>query len=285
MATPLDIYLIDNGSLRPDATFALRTLAGQLSEQVGLKVEPVSLLHSHKVPASELEGRAARIVKSRLRESIEAGVRQFVFLPLFLGPSRAITEYLPELIEAARQSIPNLKVVIAATLAGSDLNAPDPRLSAILAEHVRQTNVEAGFVCPIVALVDHGSPSPEVNVVRNAVGRQLADLLESEVQTVVACSMERRPGPEFEFNEPLLENLGQLKTTRAGDLIAALFFLLPGRHAGAGGDVATICDGLIEQGTYSRIETTPLIAEHPGLLDILKDRLDAALACLDRDEA
>lgn len=281
MQTSPEIYLIDNGSLRPDATFALRCLAARLSERVGMEVEPVSLLHAHKVPASELGGTSGQIVSSRLARSLESGGRAFVFLPLFLGPSRAITDYLPELIEAGRQTAPDLKVVIADTLAGGDVDAPDIRLASILAGHVRQTMARAQFSNPKIALVDHGTPVAGVNRVRNAVARQLGGMLGAEVASVVACSMERRAGAEYAFNEPLLENLDELAALRGGDLIAALFFLLPGRHAGAGGDVAEICDGLIDRGAFNRIRTTPLLAEHPALLDVLEDRLHAALAGID----
>ena len=56
-----------------------------------------------------------------------------------------------------------------------------------------------------------------------------------------------------------------------------MFFLLPGRHAGEGGDVAEIYAGLIENGTFDSIRTTPLIGESPKLLDILEDRLREVL--------
>jgi sirohydrochlorin ferrochelatase len=277
MTTSPYIFLIDNGSLRADSVFALRGLAAQLSERVGLKVEPVSLLHSSKVPASELGGVAARVVKPTLRRLIATGARKFVFVPLFLGPSRAITDYLPELIAEARVSAPDLQVVVADTLAGVDLTAPDMRLAEMLADNVRLTMQAAGLSHPRVALVDHGTPAEVVNQVRNAVAGQLAVLLQTEVAAVAACSMERREGSEYDFNEPLLERIAQLDGWASADVIVALFFLLPGRHAGAGGDVAEICDGLIAQDTLRSTVRTPLLGEHPQLVDILVDRLRAAL--------
>ena len=278
MTTPPYIFLIDNGSLRADSVFALRGLATQLSERVGLQVEPVSLLHSSKIPASELGGVAARVVKPTLRRLIATGARKFVFVPLFLGPSRAITDYLPELIAEARLSAPDLQVVVADTLVGVDVAAPDLRLAEMLAEHVRLTMQAAGLSHPRVALVDHGTPAEVVNQVRNAVADQLALLLQTEVAAVAACSMERREGIEYDFNEPLLERVAQLDGWAAAEVIVALFFLLPGRHAGAGGDVAEICDGLIAQHTLRSAVRTPLLGEHPRLIDILADRLRAALA-------
>ena len=57
------IFLVDNGSLRPDATFALRALASALSGHLDKVIEPVSLLHSHKIAAKDLAGEPATIVK------------------------------------------------------------------------------------------------------------------------------------------------------------------------------------------------------------------------------
>jgi hypothetical protein len=278
MATSPVVLLIDNGSLRPDATMALRRLAELLSARSGLSIEPVSLLHSSQVSAADLGGVPAQIVKPGLRRLIEAGAREFIFLPLFLGPSRGITDYLPELIDDARAFAPELRAVVADTLAGADVDGPDVRLAEMLAAHVRQTMQAGEFSHPQVALVDHGTPVEPVNRVRNAVARQLADLLGTEVSTVVASSMERRAGAEYDFNEPLLENVDQIEALIGGDLIVALFFLLPGRHAGAAGDVAQICDALLERKVFSRVEMTPLLGEHPVLLDILADRLQVALA-------
>jgi sirohydrochlorin ferrochelatase len=217
------------------------------------------------------------VVKPTLRRLIATGAREFVFVPLFLGPSRAITDYLPELIAEARVSAPDLQVVVADTLAGVDLTAPDMRLAEMLADNVRLTMQAAGLSHPRVALVDHGTPAEVVNQVRNAVAGQLAELLQTEVAAVAACSMERREGSEYDFNEPLLERIAQLDGWASADVIVALFFLLPGRHAGAGGDVVEICDGLIAQHTLRSTVRTPLLGEHPQLVDILVDRLRAAL--------
>lgn len=75
----------------------------------------------------------------------------------------------------------------------------------------------------------------------------------------------------------MLESLGQVRHFAGGRLILAMFFLLPGRHAGAGGDVARICEGLLLENAFEQIDTTPLLGEHPGLLDILEDRLKEVL--------
>ena len=51
--------LVDNGSLVPAATLALRGLAEKLAARIRQPVEPVSLLHSSGVPAEKLGGTPA----------------------------------------------------------------------------------------------------------------------------------------------------------------------------------------------------------------------------------
>lgn len=273
-----DIYLVDNGSLRPTATLELRCLAARLSEASGRRVRAASLLHSDKVDPEALGGTPAELVESVMTTRLEDGVRRFVFVPLFLGPSLAITEYLPSRIEAARQRWPDLKAVIAPPLAGDAVAVPDPRLACMVADHVRACIMEGDLGTPKVALVDHGTPVRPVNQLRDAVADQLSHLLGSEVACVKAASMERRDGAAYAFNEPLLENLGAVEGFGGGCLVAAMFFLLPGRHAGVGGDVAGICEGLVERGSFERVETTRLLGEHPLLLRLLRERMEAALA-------
>lgn len=262
----IEVFLVDNGSLAPGATLELRALAKGLSERLGREVEAVSLLHSHKVDPAELGGVAATIVKRRMRASFAAGRRRFMILPLFLGPSRAITEYLPVLLGELREECPEMEVVIADCLFGQSLERPDPRLVEMLSDHVRVADPEGAMH---VALVDHGTPAQEVNALRNSVARDLADALG---RRVVACSMERREGAEYAFNEPLLEGLDAIPDFAGGRLLAAMFFLLPGRHAGAGGDVAQIGAELVQRGIYEGVESTALLGRHPLLLEILADR-------------
>jgi sirohydrochlorin ferrochelatase len=267
MNTPT-VFLIDNGSLRPQATVALRLLAQALARRSAMPVEAVSLLHSHKIGADKLNGVPATIVKRRLRELLAAGQHNFICLPLFLGPSQAIADYLPQVVNELSGEHPELKVRIASVLAGEDLDAPDPRLAQMLADQIRALQASPDTK---LALVDHGTPIIEVNRVRNAVAQQLA--CELGVPVVLPCSMERREGKAYAFNDPLLEKLGSIDDFVGGRLILAMFFLLPGRHAGEGGDVAEICEDLIAEGTFEEIQNTPLLGEHPMLIEILEDRL------------
>ena len=277
MKSKFTILLFDNGSLRPQACLALRALAKGLSEITGLRVEPVSLLHSHKINAAELEGEPATIIRRRFKAGIANGEEHFICLPLFLGPSLAITDYLQELIEEARALAPSMEIRVAPPLAGWDVSAPDPRLAEILADQVRSTMDAEQLSAPInLALVDHGSPIEVLSILRNRVAEQLQKLLGEKVQQVYACSMERRAGDAYAFNDPLLETLNFSDEYASGSdalLLVALFFLLPGRHAGSGGDVEAILDKMVEAGNINAYFKTDLIGSHPLLYSILSDRL------------
>ena len=99
------ILLIDNGSLEPRATLALRALADEVSRLVGQPVHPVSMLHSNKVDPALLGGKPAEIFEDAVRQARTDGVEELIVLPLFIGPSRAITEYLPKVFAEADAEI------------------------------------------------------------------------------------------------------------------------------------------------------------------------------------
>ena len=265
------VLLMDNGSLEPAAILRLRGLADELGGRLRRPVKPVSLLHSDRVPAGQLGGRAAETVEAALRRRLASGENDFVLLPLFIGPTRALSEFLPEIVHRVRGEFPALKVRVAPSLHADT----DDRLVKILAEQVTATLAGTGGEAGSfrVAVVDHGSPVRAVTEVRNQIAVQLARRLEGQVAAVAPCSMERRPGADYDFNEPLLAHLLTTRHWNSGVVVVAHLFLLPGRHAGAGGDVARICREA-ENAAGGRLRTVRagLLADHPLLLDILHDR-------------
>ena len=84
-------FLVDNGSLRASAILNLRRIASALSEESGHPILPVSLLHSRKVDPEELNGEPAETLERALVRFLEEGERDFLVVPLFFGPSQAIT--------------------------------------------------------------------------------------------------------------------------------------------------------------------------------------------------
>lgn len=272
----LHVLLLDNGSLQPAATRQLRKIAQALGRRLGRKVEPVSVLHSDKIPAGKLGGRKAEILEEAVLRRLQRGARKFVIVPLFFGRSRALTEFIPELIGRWRQQAADIRVRVAAPLAAGG----DDRLGRMLERQVRRklTRTFLRGERARVALVDHGSPVRAVTLVRNRLAAQLRRRLGTTVAGVAACSMERRPGAEYDFNEPLLENLLVTPPWSSGPVVVAQLFLLPGRHAGPGGDIERICRQAREQSPGLRTVRTALVGEDPGLTAILAERARGALS-------
>lgn len=265
MSPPLTL-LVDNGSLEPAATLALRELAAKLATRLAQPVEPVSLLHSSGIVSELLAGRPAEILFPALERRLADGQTDFILLPLFFGPSQALTEYLPENLQRLRAKHPTLRVRLTPPLHA----AGDERLARILADLVRaELNVASA---DRVALVDHGSPVAVVATVRDELSRQLAGQLGSRVAVVAPCSMERRPEPAYAFNEPLLAGLLATPPWCTSRVVVAMQFLLPGRHAGPEGDVARICRQAEAVHPHLHTRMTGLVGTHPLLVDILADR-------------
>ncbi|RCV86221.1 sirohydrochlorin chelatase [Billgrantia montanilacus] len=269
------ILLVDNGSLRPQATLNLRRLAHALSQATGEAVEATSLLHSYKIPSEKLDGHKA-VTLGPLAERLAAqGVTELLILPFFFGPSQALTHYLPERLAEVQASYPQLGVKVALPLV--DSQAPvDLRLVRLLADNVRERM--AGLSQPKVVLVDHGSPIPEVTAVRNYLAGQLSVLLADEASSVTFASMERRDGEAYRFNEPLLVDLLASPAMAHGDVILSMLFLSPGRHAGEGGDIAEICAEAMAQAPGLNVTITRLVGENDAIVDILATRLQQAMA-------
>jgi sirohydrochlorin ferrochelatase len=234
--------LVDNGSLRPDSVLSLRRLAASLSAQTGLEVVPASLLHSSKVDPERLKGIPAVNLERRIRFSLESGERAFTVLPFFFGPTGAIVDYLPERIASLRERFGHFEVKRAPFLFDRENpDADNTPLVEILMENVQQVILENKLNMPRVALVDHGSPLESVNQVRNQLAGMLQERLGSSIGALSPASMERREGSQYDFNEPLLENLLTQDGWRESEVVVSMLFLSPGRHAGPGGDIDTIC--------------------------------------------
>jgi len=276
------ILLVDNGSLRPQATLNLRRLAAALSRRTGESVEAASLLHSHKVPAERLEGEKA-VTLGPLAERLAAeGETELVVVPFFFGPSQALTRYLPERLAEVQAAHPRLAVRVALPLFDT-LHGLDLRLARLLADNVRATMGEARKERdearrPTVVLVDHGSPIPEVAAVRNVLAGQLGALLEGEADSVTFASMERREGDAYRFNEPLLEDLLADPALAGREVILAMLFLSPGRHAGEGGDIAEIAARAMAASPGLSVTPSRLVGEHDGIFELLASRVAQGLA-------
>lgn len=283
-----EILLVDNGSVRAEAVQALRRVAEAAGRAVGRKIRPVGLLHSHRAPPEDLGGEPAETLEPCLRRLLGEGRRRFFLQPFFLGPSRAVTAYMPERLAVLQRTWPDLEVTLGEVLAGPgpEEAAAVGRLVRAVADRVEEAlggageerggggTGRAGERLEVI-LVDHGSPEPAVGAVRTAVGAALAGLPGWENRRVVGAAMERREGPEYDFNEPLLERaLGEL--VRGPEVVVAQLFLLPGRHAGPGGDIAGIVERARATRPELRVRQTAPLGEHAEVLALLAEKLRRA---------
>ena len=251
------ILLLDNGSRRPASTLELRRLAARLTACRGEPVLPVSLQHADAVPPEQLNDRL-----------LDASTDELIILPLFFGPSQGLAQLLPTTSE-------RLAIRVARELC--PLPQGEPRLVDILKDQVRRTATECGQTAARVVLVDHGSPTPGVSAVRHWLAESLAARLGPGV-ALEQAAMERRPGSDYDFNGPLLEDL--LRRLASADsrtpITLAMLFLSPGRHAGPGGDIDRIRASVTADHPGLQIHTSPLVGSHPALVDILLARLAEA---------
>mmetsp|Transcript_65266 Transcript_65266/g.142117 ORF Transcript_65266/g.142117 Transcript_65266/m.142117 type:complete len:661 (+) Transcript_65266:45-2027(+) len=276
------IALVDNGSLKPEATLSLRRLARgleDLAKERGERicVEAVSARYSDRIPARDLGGRKGEVMSGWLAKLQKMGCRDRVLLlPLLIGPSTTVTGSMPDAARAA----PEIEIEICPPLvclcpalftvglsgAAEMAGMLSDRLEAI-------TTADWKGEQGVVLLCDHGSPVKRVAAAREAVRVALERRLGFEV---MGCCMERREGPDFDFNGPLLED-ALAEQPKGSHVAVALLFLQEGKHAGPGGDVLTIVAGVAEKRPDLKIATTSVLAGHPGLLELLLRRTEKAV--------
>ena len=248
------ILLTDNGSLQPAATLRLRALADNISRILGRPVTPVSVLHSDKIDPALLNGTPAATFEPYARQRHAEGVGELDILPLFIGPSLALTEFLPERAQAL-----GVRLNMLPTLWSP---GNEDALVELLLDHLKATGWTPGS--GTVLLCDHGSPIREVTAAREDLAARLRQKLNLSTEALLGCAMERRAGPEYAFNEPMLADA---MARAQGKVVVLMLFILPGRHAGPGGDVATLCAQ--HAPAHVTWQLSPLLGEPPQLATIL----------------
>ena len=267
------IMLADNGSVRAPATLQLRSLAKSLSEETHKEIVPVSLKHADRIPLEKIDGKAARVFNEFMIEQLSAGEREFLLLPLFFGESKALTSFIPDELHLLEEKFGAFKFEIAPVI--YPLPEGDSQLASIVHDHLISTTKNNDHSMANIVLVDHGSPIPRITAVRQHIAQAVQSKLPEGI-TLEEAVMERREGKEYDFNGSLLTDWLLAKAC-AGETHASviLMFFLPGRHAGVGGDIADICNAVMEKYPNFKIAISPLIAEHPKLLTILANRLQS----------
>lgn len=274
------IILVDNGSRRAGAVLNLNRLARQLSKSSGKVIDAVPLQHADKIPpeafGDALGGRPVLTFNDYVASALTSGVDEFVILPLFFGHSRAISSFIPNTLNELQKVHGEFSWKLADVLC--PLPRGEAKLARLLYENLQMSaNTEIGTLDYII-LTDHGSPARQVNKVRVKMAEQLLPYLPEHVQLLQAA-MERRPGPEYDFNGPLLQDLLE-ELARENELVniaISMLFISPGRHAGKGGDIAGICDQAMQHHPGLTIHISPLVGDNPLLTDILLNRLQSTL--------
>lgn len=267
------ILLVDSGSSRAESALNLRRLAARLSDAVGSTIHAVSLQHAHKIPPQALEGIPANTFVPFMQQRLTAGERRFIVLPLFFGPSRALSSFIPEQNAQLAATYGDFELVQAPVLC--PLPEGEPRLAHILCAQLPDPAPDR---LKRVILVDHGSPIPQVTAVRRYLANAMRSILGSGVQLAQAV-MERRQGADYDFNGRSLEEV----LAEAGEqddsspIALSLLFMSPGRHAGCGGDIEAICRRVSADHPGWQILSSGLVGEADGLIPILRDRLAAVL--------
>ena len=280
----MTIALIDNGSLEPAATRNLRAVALELSASIDEIVHPVSWKHSDRIALSALDGDApGTTLAPFIRSHLARGERQFVFVPFFISAQGAIGSALRSELEALQREHAATPFEFTFTRGLAEAGV----IPQIVAARVRETIDAASLEHPPVIVVDHGGPSPKSATLRDQLADDVRALLGVEAYSVTAASME---GGEHPHNHPLLaESLAALATAEHAasasprahgslNVVVALLFLSPGRHAGAGGDIAQICGAAETAHPTLLCDLTDLVGTHPlaatALVAALRDTLD-----------
>ena len=273
---PDEIVLVDNGSLRPAVVVGLRSLACDLGDRLGIPVRAASYAHSNRIDPGELDGCPAFLLSDCLELLAAKGAKWVGVQPLLLASGSAIFKGIRRMVDDFLDAADDkCRVDVAPALCDFSV-VSDLTIAKIIANRVEESLDSVPAESPVdVVLVDHGSPFRETAQVRNQLAHDVERLLPNDrVRRVIPASMERRPGEEYAFNEPLLEPLLMSRVVDSERLvIVAMAFLQEGRHAGSQGDVAMICDRVLLQRPDLRLLRTGLIADHPLMVPLLLDRI------------
>ena len=283
-AALLPVILVDNGSKRAASSLTLRESAAALSTQLGGRsVHAASLAYSDSVPADALGGVRAQTLNQTLEVLAQSGASGAIIAPLFLGPSMGLRRAVDSCTAALDEIAPSSFDLRVGPCLVDEARPGDDRIARALASHVLRLARRQALQGPLrVVVCDHGTPSPAVHAVRERLATEVRAILGTRALSVIGASMERRDDPAYDFNEPLLERCLGAPPHDSGDVVVAMAFLMPGRHAGDGGDVAQIVDAAVQrvsaggEPTPLRVHVTPPLATHSSIVSVLADRVRAA---------
>ena len=275
---PQHVVLLDHGSKRPEAHRALADAARSLHLLTQRPVHPASLKFANLLqpPQNQLNENCSpppNSLQLTLRKIAEKGDSRVAIVPLFLAPNDGLQAAVDEHLGKLTSEGLSLQVMVGKSLV--DDNTPDDNgVASAMVSNILDIAREKKISEPLkVVVLDHGTPSRRVNAVRELLTRQVSELLGSRAAVVAGASMERREESVYDFNEPLLERVFDSQGLCSGDVIIALGFMLPGRHAGPGGDIEEILRAVKLQRPSLRLHVLPLLGTMPSIHKLLRDRV------------
>lgn len=257
------IALIDNGSLEPAVHLGLRRVAEAISASTSLTVRAVSWKHTDRISPELLDDRPAWTLAPFIRAMAALGQTEFVFIPYFISPQGAIGSALRRDLEQLQTEVGAFHFTFTEGLAERGV------IPQLVAERIRETIANTGSQTkPPVVLVDHGGPSATSARVRDAIASAVREILAGEIGPLAAASMEGS-------HPPFLRNQLEAPGFAGREVIVALLFLSPGRHAGSSGDVARLCAA-----SPARCRLTEVLGHHSTVAETLAAALRDTLSTL-----
>lgn len=268
------VALIDNGSLEPAAHRNLRAVAAGISARSEVQVHAVSWKHSDRIAPEQLDDTPAWTLAPFVRSMVALGQREFVFIPFFVSAQGAIGSALCTTLQSLQSELASSAPDLAPGTQPFDFTFTDGLaargvIPTIVADRIRATISARNLRQPPVVVVDHGGPSAASAQLRDSLTATLREQLEREVGPISAASMEG-------IHPPLLADHLASPTLADRDVVVAMLFLSPGRHAGTEGDVAVIATSAIG----ARAHLTGLIGDHPEVINTLAAALRDTLKTL-----
>ncbi|KAF0695331.1 Aste57867_13842 [Aphanomyces stellatus] len=272
-------FVVNHGALKTEPFLDLRAICANLTKHFDgcVRFLPASCTLSDQIPLSQLHGEPAALFEAALADAVAQLTTDIVILPLFIGNSDALTDFIPATIATVEASAPApLRFSIGRCMV--DISKPsDNRVARILAQKVRalcpeEKKVAAGGARVLV--VDHGTANQEVHLARDLIGSQLTKLLGSTVDAVDTASLE---GRDRDFNEPLLESAFEHYNIRSGFVILALLFLSSDQHTGPNGAIEAIVKDAKAKYPDMKIAVTTPLGSHPIVTDMLTERYFEAI--------
>ncbi|EQC31264.1 hypothetical protein SDRG_10869 [Saprolegnia diclina VS20] len=270
-------FVVNKGSTQPESVLALRDMCRNLSVRFNgcVRFVPSSCILSDTIPLADLDDVPAVLLQDAVAGVVadhSTTAAKFVVLPVFIGNSDALTDFIPSVLSAFTCQH---RFTIARCLV--DISKPSENgIAKILASKVRGAiadhhgEFEKKDIRVIV--VDRGTTNHEVHLSRNLIGSQLTKLLGGAVEKVHTASMERVDDPAYDFNEPLLAHAFETYKISSGLVVLALLFLTSGRHAVPGGDIEHVLATTKAAHPNLEVAVTAPIGSHPILTNMLMDR-------------